>query len=180
MYENKIVSGQDLAPIVRAGQRKGKHYGVAVGTFNLARGHHFSLFEEASQWGSVIVIVAMNLDDSLRRYRNGNGRDDLIFPYYYRALLVAASPHVSYVTGFPETKATRLLADLKADEYWKGSDRTINTVDHEERKIANDLGIAIRFSKEYTKESADLEKWLENYGRWLDAGGTREGTYCSC
>ncbi|MBI4170709.1 MAG: hypothetical protein HY514_03370 [Candidatus Aenigmarchaeota archaeon] len=161
----KIIDMDKLALLVHEEQSKGKRFVMPIGTFNPARRHHYELFREAAESG--IVTVAMNSDPSLSVYRNGNGRNDRIFPFDYRAELVSRSPHVTHITAFDDPKAVRAIETILPDEIWKGPDYALGTIDQDERRKAEELGIKICFGSGCPKDPVNLKTWLEDYMNWL-------------
>jgi rfaE bifunctional protein nucleotidyltransferase chain/domain len=135
--EPKIVSQQELKPLVED-HKKCRHTVVfANGCFDILHVGHVRYLEAAREQGD-ILIVAVNSDASVRHLK-GPGRP--VLDEAARARLVAALRAVDYVVIFSEPSVASLLEDLRPDIHAKGTDYTEDTVP--ERTIAKELNIRI-------------------------------------
>jgi D-glycero-beta-D-manno-heptose 1-phosphate adenylyltransferase len=120
----KVVTPEELLPIVERERKAGKTIVFANGAFDLLHVGHTRYLRGAAQVGDILV-VALNSDISVRALK-GPGRP--ILPLEERLALVCAIEGVDYVTSFDETKVTRLLLMLKPDFHAKGTDYTKDNV----------------------------------------------------
>jgi rfaE bifunctional protein nucleotidyltransferase chain/domain len=130
----KILSRDDLAPLLRALKAEGRRIVLANGCFDLIHVGHVRYLEGAAALGDVLV-VAINGDASTRQIK-GSGRP--LMPAGERAELISALRCVDYVVIFEETTVETCLRVLEPDVHAKGTDYTVETVP--ERDVMVDLG----------------------------------------
>jgi len=88
------------------------------GAFDLLHSGHISVLEQAKSFGDILV-VALNTDDSIRRYKSATRP---IQPLEERARIMAAIGVVDYVICFDENTANTILNFLQPDIMVKGGD----------------------------------------------------------
>jgi len=109
---------------------------VTNGCFDLLHLGHATYLEAARQQGTTL-LVGVNSDSAVRALK-GEGRP--LNSEMDRALVVAALESVSYVTIFPDVRATEFLSRAKPNVYVKGGDYTLETLDQNERRVVESSG----------------------------------------
>lgn len=79
---------------------------------------HLHIIHEASKRAD-ILIVALNTDSSIKRYKNKNRP---IIPLKYRLQMMAAIEFIDYVTYFNETNPIKILSIIKPDVHVNGKE----------------------------------------------------------
>lgn len=115
---NKIKTRQELALIVQTLKSQGKKVVTTNGAFDILHVGHIKSFERAREHGD-ILIVGINTDDSVRRYK---GPKRPINKENDRAYMIAALAVVDYIVLFDEDTPAELLNDLKPDVHIKAAD----------------------------------------------------------
>jgi bifunctional ADP-heptose synthase (sugar kinase/adenylyltransferase) len=159
----KIYTPRELAELLPKEKRERK-LALAIGTFNPPRAHHYSLFMEAAK--NADLAVALNDDNSLKGYRKNSGRNDFIYKVEFRSELIFNNSPAKYIVTFSEPDAVAAIRAILPNEYWKGSDYSIDTINQRERDAATGLGIDICFAKNSIKEPFDFEAIREKYEAW--------------
>jgi D-beta-D-heptose 7-phosphate kinase/D-beta-D-heptose 1-phosphate adenosyltransferase len=118
MAPEKVKTLQELVPLLRAAQGRGRRVVFTNGCFDLLHRGHTRCLAEARALGDLLV-VGLNSDASVRALK-GPGRP--IVPAEERAEVVAALEAVSYVTIFDESTPERLIEALQPDVLAKGGD----------------------------------------------------------
>jgi len=113
----KRVSTAELDIIRRSLARAGKRVVFTNGCFDLLNVRHIRLLEQARTLGDVLV-VALNSDASVRKLK---GAPRPLLSEAERCDMIAALPHVDYVTVFEGDTPSELLALLRPDILVKGS-----------------------------------------------------------
>ncbi len=112
----KVLSLEELAPIVEGLRGKGKRLVLTNGIFDLLHVGHLRSLREAKGLGD-ILIVGLNSDASTRRLK-WEGRP--IMPQEERAEILASLEPVDYVVVFEEDTAEGLISALRPHIYAKG------------------------------------------------------------
>jgi D-beta-D-heptose 7-phosphate kinase/D-beta-D-heptose 1-phosphate adenosyltransferase len=116
---HKIVFDWNLLQaMVKNAQRAGKKVVFTNGAFDLLHSGHISVIEEAKSLGD-ILIVALNTDASIKRYKSVNRP---INSLHERALIMAALGAVDFVVSFDQNSANEILDVLRPDIMVKGGD----------------------------------------------------------
>lgn len=152
----KIVSATQLRTIANEMRGSGRRLVLTNGCFDLIHVGHVKYLHAARQLGDALA-VAVNGDDSVRELK-GPGRP--LNAEQDRATVLAALESVDYVVVFPETRATRVLAEVCPSIYVKGGDYTPETLHPEEKAALESCGTEIRiipFERGYST-SALVEK----------------------
>jgi len=133
----KIVSRDELLPILEAEKKRGKRIVLANGCFDILHVGHVRYLEGARREGDILV-VGVNADASVCGLK-GPGRP--ILDEGARAMLVASLRAVDYVVLFNEPNVQVLLEAIRPNVHAKGTDYTEETVP--ERAISQKLGIRV-------------------------------------
>jgi D-beta-D-heptose 7-phosphate kinase/D-beta-D-heptose 1-phosphate adenosyltransferase len=124
-YERKILSGDELTEALERDRRAGHRIVFTNGCFDLVHAGHLHLLGFARAQGDR-VVVGLNGDRSVRALK-GAGRP--INPVGDRARMLAALALVDYVVVFEETKAERVIRNVRPDILVKGEDYRGQVVD---------------------------------------------------
>lgn len=114
----KLVLNTQLENLVKQIRQKQKTIVSINGSFDLLHAGHLEMLFQASLSGD-ILIVALNSDDSIRRYKSP---DRPIIPLLYRQQMMSALSFVDYVTSFNETDPREILSIIKPDVHINGSE----------------------------------------------------------
>jgi len=118
MAAEKVKALEELVPLLRAAQGRGRRVVFTNGCFDLLHWGHTRCLAEARALGDELV-VGLNSDVSVRALK-GPGRP--IVPAEERAEVLAALEAVDYVTIFDEPTPERLIVALQPDVLAKGGD----------------------------------------------------------
>jgi len=130
----RIVSLDELEPLVAADRTAGRTIALANGVFDLLHVGHIRYLQGAASEADVL-IVAVNDDESVRMLK-GDGRP--VMNQADRAELVAALRGVDYVVLFSGRTVGDVLLRLRPDVHCKGTDYTIESVP--ERPVVQSYG----------------------------------------
>ncbi|MBI5774213.1 MAG: D-glycero-beta-D-manno-heptose 1-phosphate adenylyltransferase [Verrucomicrobia bacterium] len=115
---------------------EGRRLVMTNGCFDLLHTGHVTYLAAARALGDAL-LVGLNSDASVRELKGAsrplNCEDD-------RALVLAALQCVDGVVVFPQRTVVELLAAVKPDVYVKGGDYTIETLNQDERRMAESHG----------------------------------------
>lgn len=117
-YEDKIVSREYLAKLVKGLKQSGKKVVFTNGCFDILHKGHVKYLSEARKLGD-ILIVGLNTDASVRVLK-GEGRP--INNEADRASVLSALGFVDFVTLFGEQTPKELIDELIPDILVKGAD----------------------------------------------------------
>ena len=134
--DKKVIKLNQLAEWRKSIRQKGVNLVVTNGCFDLLHSGHVRYLESARNLGDALLI-GLNGDESVRALK-GEGRpinneDD-------RALVLASLACVDAVSIFPEKRADRFLTVAAPDQYVKGGDYTVETLDADERQAVERQG----------------------------------------
>jgi rfaE bifunctional protein nucleotidyltransferase chain/domain len=115
---------------------------LATGCYDLLHRGHVEALEMASCLYDGELIVGINSDESVRRLK---GKNRPINNENDRAFMLTALRVVSRVVVFDEDTVCELLKREKPDIWIKSQDYTLETLNQNERRTAESLGIEIRF-----------------------------------
>ncbi len=110
------------------------------GCFDILHVGHVRYLADARKLGDALVI-GVNGDDSVRILK-GEGRP--LNNEQDRAEVLAALELVSYVTIFPQMRATEFLAAAQPAIYVKGGDYDVETLNEGERQVLEKCGATIK------------------------------------
>ena len=97
------------------------------GSFDLLHAGHLYIINEASKQADRL-IVALNSDDSIQRYKNPNRP---IISLNYRLEIIAALEFVDFVTWFEEIDPRILLRKIKPNVHVNGEEYRTNCIEAE-------------------------------------------------
>ena len=133
----KILSAPDLARWRDGLRRAGKKLVVTNGCFDLLHLGHVTYLEQASRQGDALLVGVTN--DAGVRALKGAGRP--LNTAEDRAAVLAALQSVDAVHIFPELDARAFLKSIEPDVYVKGGDYTLETINQDERRLLEELGV---------------------------------------
>lgn len=114
---------------------------LVTGCFDVLHLGHASLLEFADTLGR--VYVGVNSDDSVKKLKGEgrpiNNQDD-------RMALLDHFPYVFFTFIIHETTVTKALREIKPTYWVKGSDYTLDTLNQDERRAADSVGVKIVFA----------------------------------
>jgi rfaE bifunctional protein nucleotidyltransferase chain/domain len=138
-YAKKILSAATL-PGWRDDLRRGGRKLVATnGCFDLLHLGHVSYLQQARGLGDAL-LVGLTSDAEVRRLK-GPGRP--VNCESDRAGVLAALESVDGVFVFSEPDARHFLEVVRPDIYAKGGDYTLDTINQDERRLLEKLGVRI-------------------------------------
>ena len=140
-HDVRVLSAAQLAEQRDALDRQGKHLVFTNGCFDLLHVGHTRYLQAARQLGDALAI-GLNADASVRALK-GAGRP--LNNEADRAEVLAALRCVDFVVVFAESRATRLLAEVRPHVYVKGGDYRLDTLNPEERAVLEWAGSRIEF-----------------------------------
>jgi D-beta-D-heptose 7-phosphate kinase/D-beta-D-heptose 1-phosphate adenosyltransferase len=108
---NKIMSEQDLLPLLQRHRQEGKRIVMTNGCFDLLHIGHIRYLQEARRQGDILV-VALNSDRSMRAIK---GPKRPLIPEEERAEILAALACVDYVVLFDEPDPLRLIQAIRQE-----------------------------------------------------------------
>lgn len=139
MSADKIVSRKDILGIRQDLKKQGKKVVFTNGCFDILHVWHIRYLQETRRQGDVL-IVGLNSDRSVVELK---GKMRPIVPQAERAEILSALECVDYIVIFDEKTPERLISELKPDVYTKGGDYTIDTINQDERRLLEGLGVKI-------------------------------------
>jgi len=116
--QSKIVTKEQLKPILNVLKFKGKKVVFSNGCFDILHRGHIEYLAKAASLGDNMVI-GLNTDDSVRRLK---GENRPVQDEVSRAQVMAALHFVDHVVLFDEDTPFELINFLKPDILVKGSD----------------------------------------------------------
>ena len=138
--KSKILTLPELA--ARAGKMRdaGRRLVLTNGCFDLLHVGHVRYLQQAAELGDALA-VAVNGDESVQALKGPgrplNSADD-------RAEVLAALDCVSFVTVFPDIRATAVIKAVRPAVYVKGGDYTLDRLDPEEVAVLKKAGAEIK------------------------------------
>lgn len=138
-FREKIVSWEklpDWCAGIRASYRK---LVVTNGVFDLLHAGHVTYLEKARNLGDALLVGLTND----RHVRDLKGPDRPVNHEQDRAAVLAALESVDGVCIFPDRTAMQFLSSVKPDIYVKGGDYTLDTINQDERRLMERMGVEI-------------------------------------
>lgn len=123
--QNKIIEREELQPLLKRWDFKGKKVVFTNGCFDILHKGHIDYLAKAADLGSKL-IVGVNSDDSVRRLEKGANRP--LQDQDSRALIIASLHFVSAVVIFEEDTPLELITFIQPSVLVKGSDYKINEI----------------------------------------------------
>lgn len=134
--DDKVIPLVKLTEWRKTIRDQGLNLVVTNGCFDLLHAGHVRYLETARNLGDAL-LVGLNGDESVRSLK-GQGRP--INSEQDRALVLASLGCVSAVSIFPEVRADHFLGLAAPDQYVKGGDYTVETLDKNERRVVEEGG----------------------------------------
>jgi rfaE bifunctional protein nucleotidyltransferase chain/domain len=138
-FRKKILSAATLGAWREELRRDGRKLVATNGCFDLLHVGHASYLQQARGLGDAL-LVGITSDANVRQLKGAgrpvNGQED-------RAAMVAALESVDGVFVFPELDARHFLETARPDVYAKGGDYTLETINQDERRLLEKLGVKI-------------------------------------
>jgi rfaE bifunctional protein nucleotidyltransferase chain/domain len=138
-FARKILPASGLAGWREELRRSGRRLVATNGCFDLLHLGHVSYLQQA-RWLGDALIVGLTSDAQVRQLK-GPGRPINSEPA--RAGVVAALESVDAVFVFPEFDARHFLETVRPDIYTKGGDYTLDTINQDERRLLEKMGVRI-------------------------------------
>jgi D-beta-D-heptose 7-phosphate kinase / D-beta-D-heptose 1-phosphate adenosyltransferase len=126
--ERKIVSVNELQALLEPKRRTGEQIVFTNGCFDLLHAGHLQLLSFARAQGDVLV-VGINSDRGVRMIK---GDQRPIYPATERARILAALAMVDHVVVFDDSRAERIIREVRPDVLVKGADWLGQPVDGQE------------------------------------------------
>jgi D-beta-D-heptose 7-phosphate kinase/D-beta-D-heptose 1-phosphate adenosyltransferase len=134
--DEKIMDLAALLGTVERVRAEGRRTVLTNGCFDVLHRGHVQTLERAAEHGD-FLIVAINSDESARSLK---GPSRPLQAEEDRAAVLAAMGCVGAVIVFSDPDVLGLLEAVKPDCYVKGGDYTIDTINQEERRLAERIG----------------------------------------
>ena len=138
-FAEKILTASALGPWRENLRRTGRKLVVTNGCFDVLHLGHVTYLQEARDQGDAL-LVGVTSDAGVRALKGPgrplNGEND-------RAGVLAALESVDAVRIFPEPDARALLQAVRPDVYVKGGDYTLETINQDERRVLEQMGVRI-------------------------------------
>lgn len=138
-FAEKILSGATLGPWRENLRRTGRKLVVTNGCFDVLHLGHVTYLQQARGQGDAL-LVGVTSDAGVRAIK-GPGRP--LNGEYDRAAVLAALESVDAVCIFSELDARAFLELVRPDIYAKGGDYTLETINQDERRLLERLGVRI-------------------------------------
>ena len=138
-FSEKILTASSLGPWRDNLRRKGRTLVVTNGCFDVLHLGHVTYLQQARDQGDAL-LVGVTSDAGVRSLKGpgrplNNERD--------RAGVLAALESVDGVLIFPELDARAFLQAVRPDVYVKGGDYNMDTINQDERRLLEQLGVQI-------------------------------------
>ncbi len=138
-FEQKILSFETLPAWRETLRQKGQVLVATNGCFDILHLGHVTYLQQAREQGDAL-LVGLTSDVHVSALK-GPGRP--VNSERDRAAVLAALESVSGVYVFPELDARSFLELARPDVYVKGGDYTIDTINQDERRLLDGMGVRI-------------------------------------
>lgn len=138
-FREKILLGDKLQEWRADVRASGRKLVVTNGCFDLLHLGHVTYLEAARNLGDAL-LVGVTADDSVRELK-GAGRP--VNSQGDRAAVLAALESVDCVSIFSGEDARGFLTEAQPDIYAKGGDYTLDTINQDERRMLEAVGVRI-------------------------------------
>lgn len=138
-FREKIVPWEKLPGWCAGIRASGKKLVVTNGVFDLLHSGHVTYLENARNLGGALLVGLTN-DSNVQDLK---GPDRPVNPEQDRAAVLAAIESVDGVCVFPDRTAMQFLSTAKPDIYVKGGDYTLNTINQDEHRLMERMGVKI-------------------------------------
>ncbi|NSW57394.1 MAG: adenylyltransferase/cytidyltransferase family protein [Armatimonadetes bacterium] len=139
MDVSKLRSRDEVRRIIEEAKARGERVVFTNGCFDLLHPGHVVYLAQARELGDMLVL-ALNSDASVRSLK---GPTRPIMNEQERALTMSGLASVSWIVLFDEKRVVGLLDELRPTVWAKGGDYTLDTLDQDERRMAESHGIEI-------------------------------------
>jgi len=140
-FTGKILTQSTLGPWRENLRRTGRKLVVTNGCFDVLHVGHVTYLRQARDQGGAL-LVGVTSDAGVRTLK-GPGRP--LNNEHDRAAVLAALESVDAVLIFSEPDARAFLEAARPDIYAKGGDYTLDTINQDERRLLEKLGVQIVF-----------------------------------
>ncbi len=131
--QNKLIEPKNLKKVCEEFRASSLTIATLNGSFDLLHAGHLFMVHEASKQADRL-IVALNSDDSIRRYKSKNRP---LISLQNRLELMAALEFVDFVTWFEETDPRELLRVIHPDVHVNGAEYGASCI---EAEVVSELG----------------------------------------
>ncbi len=138
-FARKILTADSLSRWREDIRRANKKLVVTNGCFDLLHVGHVTYLEHARRQGEAL-LVGVNSDAGVRQLK-GTGRP--VNCQEDRAAVLAALESVDAVFVFGGSDARQFLETVQPDVYVKGGDYTLDTLNKDERRLLESMGVKI-------------------------------------
>ncbi len=138
-FAEKILNSSTLGPWRETLRRTGRKLVVTNGCFDVLHLGHVTYLQQARDQGDAL-LVGVTSDAGVHALK-GPGRP--LNTEYDRAAVLAALESVDAVFVFSELDARSFLEVAHPDIYAKGGDYTLETINQDERRLLERLGVRI-------------------------------------
>ena len=138
-FAEKILTSASLAAWRQNLRRTGRQLVVTNGCFDILHLGHVTYLQQARDQGDAL-LVGVTGDAGVRALK-GPGRP--LNNEYDRAAVLAALESVDGVMVFHEDDARVFVQTVQPDIYVKGGDYTVDTINQDERRLLDSMGVKI-------------------------------------
>lgn len=141
MKSEKVFSYDDMIEKCLEFEKNNQKYLITNGCFDIIHSSHINNLKQCSSYG-VPVVLFINSDEAVRKLK-GDGR-----PYFNlenRLFTISSIMYVDYVSSFDSTDLCDIFRKIKPTYWAKGSDRNLETLNQEERRLAEKNNTQIVF-----------------------------------
>lgn len=138
-FARKILTDANVASWRDALRNAGKKLVVTNGCFDILHLGHVTYLQHAKEQGDAL-LVGVTGDNNVQKLKGPNRP---VNNEQDRAAVLAALESVDGVYVFPELDARNFLEKVHPDIYVKGGDYTIDTINQDERRLLEKMGVKI-------------------------------------
>lgn len=143
MIKDKILNPEELEEELKRVARWGLKIALVTGCFDiLHRGHVFLLEDTRMKFPGHEIWVGLNSDMAVRALK---GETRPIHNFESRAMVMAALQCVDVVFEIGNVRVADAIRMVKPKLWVKGGDYTLETLNQDERKAAEEVGSMIHF-----------------------------------
>lgn len=138
-FARKILTSANLASWREGLRKAGKKLVVTNGCFDILHLGHVTYLQHAKEQGDAL-LVGVTGDNNVQKLKGPNRP---VNNEQDRAAVLAGLESVDGVYIFPELDARNFLEKVHPDIYVKGGDYTIDTINQDERRLLEKMGVKI-------------------------------------
>lgn len=138
-FARKILTDANVASWRDALRNAGRKLVVTNGCFDILHLGHVTYLQHAKEQGDAL-LVGVTGDNNVQKLKGPNRP---VNNEQDRAAVLAALESVDGVYVFPELDARNFLEKVHPDIYVKGGDYTIDTINQDERRLLEKMGVKI-------------------------------------